>query len=108
MTLTLNDILTIAGIAGGAAVAILGVVVPILFQMNSTINRRFDDAQRANDQAHVRIGENIKSLERRVDSLERRIEGVERRIDNGLSNVHTQLAAITPRAAAEPGPPDAA
>ena len=56
-----------------------------------TMNQRFDDAQKANDLAHAHIGENLRSLERRVD--------------NGLANVHTQLAAMTPRAMAAPPDP---
>ena len=60
----------------------------------ANMNQRFADAQQANDQAHAHIGENIRSLERRVD--------------NGLANVHVQLAAMTPRAMAAPEPPDAA
>ena len=60
-----------------------------------TMDQRFDDAQKANDLAHARIGDNIRNLERRVDSLERHV-------DSGLANVHTQLAAMTPRAMAAP------
>ena len=58
------------------------------------MNQRFADAQQANDQAHAHVGENLRSLDRRVD--------------NGLANVHVQLAAMTPRAMAAPEPPDAA
>ena len=96
----------IISIIGGAVVALLSVIVPILFWMNktmnqrfddmnqrfqdlrTTMNQRFDDAQKANDLAHAHIGENIRSLERRIDT--------------GLANVHTQLAAMTPRAMAAP------
>ena len=67
----------------------------------ANVNQRFDDAQKANDLAHAHIGDNIKNLERRVDSLERHV-------DSGLGNVHMQLAALTPRAAAAAEPPDAA
>ena len=110
-------------IIGGTVIAMLGVIVPILVWMNKTMNRRFDDAQanmnqrfhdfqvnvnqrfddaqKANDLAHAHIGDNIKNLERRVDSLERHV-------DSGLGNVHMQLAALTPRAAAAAEPPDAA
>lgn len=88
------DIYTIAGLVIAAVGIILSAVIPILFWMNSTINRRFDDAQRSNDRAHAHIGENIKSLERQLES--------------GLRNVHVQLAAITPRAMAAPDLPDTA
>lgn len=36
------------------------------------------------------------------------VNSLERRVDSGLGNVHTRLAAITPRAAAERTPPDPA
>ena len=96
-TLGLTDILTVTAVVFSG----VGIVLTVLFWMNSTINRRFDDAQRANDQAHVHIGDNIKNLERRVDSLERHV-------DSGLANVHMQLAALTPRAAPATEPPEPA
>lgn len=104
MTLTATDIWTIAGLIFAG----VGVLATILFWMNSTINRRFDDARRANEQAHASIGENIKAVERRIDSVERRIDSLERQIDNGLNRVQSQLSAIMPRAAAEGSPPDTA
>ena len=96
-TLALTDFLALA-------VLVLSIQSPVWLQMRTLraeMNQRFADAQKANDQAHAHIGENIRNLERRVDSLERHV-------DSGLSNVHVQLAAMTPRAMAAPEPPDAA
>lgn len=70
-----------------AVSAATGGLAMMLRSMNASMNRRFDDAQKANDQAHAQIGENINRVERQMDS--------------GLNRVSMQLAAITPRAAAE-------
>lgn len=99
-TLTLNDFLALAALMLPLYGAIFLHHRALRAEMNqrfsdarTSVDRRFDDAQKANDTAHANIGENIRSLERRVDT--------------GLSNVHVQLAAITPRAAAEqPGQND--
>ena len=56
-------------------------------------DRAHADAQKANDGAHAHIGENIKSLERQLDK--------------GLDRLAIQLAAVTPRAAAEQTKPPA-
>ena len=80
---------------------IIGPMTAIYVALRADMNRQFEAAEKNADKAHAQIGENLKSLERRVDSLERHV-------DSGLGNVHTQLAAITPRAAAERTPPDPA
>ena len=115
--LQVNDYVAIGGMFLAAVSIVLTVLFVIFKAINQrfddlerrvdqrfddtqkTMDQRFDDAQKANDLAHARIGDNIRNLERRVDSLERHV-------DSGLANVHTQLAAMTPRAMA--APPDAA
>ena len=89
MTENLNiaEIVTITGL-------VLAGVGYMLRQTTASMNRRFDDAQKANDQAHALIGENIKNLERRIDSHERQV-------NVSLDRLYTLLAAVTPRAAAE-------
>lgn len=79
--LNIGEILAIAGL----------VLTGIHFQLRrieTALNRRFDDAQRANDAAHDGITENIKRVEQQQDK--------------GFDRLYTLLAAITPRAAAEP------
>ena len=96
-TLTLPDILALVA----SMLPLYGAIFLHMRALRADMSQRFDDAQKANDQAHAHIGENIKSLERRVDNLERHV-------DSGLANVHVQLAAMTPRAMAAPEPPNAA
>ena len=89
-TLTFNDFIAL----GALMLPLYGAIFMAFRALRADMNQRFADAQRANDQAHAHIGENIKSLERQIEG--------------GLNRVHMQLAAVTPRAAADTGPPDAA
>ena len=110
-TLTLNAFIGIAGLV----ISAVGIILTALYWMMKTIDQRFADsqkandtahanaqkandtahanAQKANDTAHAHIGENIRSLERQVEK--------------GLDRLAIQLAAVTPRAAAEQTKPPA-
>ena len=110
-TLTVNAFIGITGLV----VSAVGIVLTALYWMMKTIDQRFADAQKANDRAHAdarkandrahadaqkindrahaHIGENIKSLERQIEK--------------GLDRLAIQLAAVTPRAAAEQTKPPA-
>ena len=110
-TLTLNAFIGITGLV----ISAVGIILTALYWMMKTIDQRFADAQKANDTAHANaqkandtahanaqkandtahahIGENIRSLERQVEK--------------GLDRLAIQLAAVTPRAAAEQTKPPA-
>ena len=107
-TLTFNDFIAL----GALMLPLCGAIFMAFRALRADMNQRFADAQRANDQAHAHIGENIKSLERANDQAHahvgENIKSLERQIEGGLNRVHMQLAAVTPRAAADTGPPDAA
>ena len=83
-------------------IAIIGPMIAIYVALRADMNRQFEATEKNADKAHAQIGENIKRLERRA------FDSLERHVDSGLGSVHTQLAAITPRATAERTPPDPA
>ena len=82
-TLTINDFL----VFGALMASVYGAGFLHVRALRTDMNRQFDKAEKNAENAHHNIGENIRSVERQVEK--------------GLDRVHLQLAAITPRAAAE-------
>lgn len=83
-------ILGTGGTLLAAIVAATGVLALMVRSMHASLNQRFDDAQRANDDAHAGITENI--------------QRVERQQEKGLDRLYGLLSATLPRAAAEQPP----
>lgn len=94
------DVLTILAIVIGG---VGSIVVPMILWINQTMNRRFDDAQRAmnqrfddaqraNDQAHAAIGENIRDRAKELRE--------------DMREIRADLRTVMPRAAAESRPDD--
>ena len=110
-TLTLNAFLGIVSLV----ISAVGIILTALYWMMKTIDQRFADAQKANDRTHADAQKAIDAahahMQKAIDAahahIGENIKSLERQIEKGLDRLAIQLAAITPRAAAEQTKPPA-